>query len=336
MVLLPNLNQKMQKDIISGVYSDIMPSIKQLALHYKVGESTMKLSLRQLKDEGFLIGHQGKCIKVNSLALNNQFFHKNIVFFIKLPRLEQQLYAKIIESLRQTFETDGAHVHLINSVQQLKSCQFDIDILIIAELKNEDLQYIIDNFPSDKVILLNSQAENYSRVGTDNFQAGYEAIRYLHEEKHHNVIGIFSIYFNYRISYNKFRRDGANEYCRQHPEVKLYEVDAENFASYSEALNALFAQSSEISAVFATMDTLAFSIYSYAAMKNIKIPSQLAVLGFDNSKYCNFTIPPLSSFQEDITNISDTLHLLVYDRLIGKNELKEKLFCPELIERKSI
>ena len=144
MVLLPDLNQKMQQDIIDGVFKDTMPSIRQLALHYKVGESTMKLSLKQLKADSYLIGHQGKCIKVNPQASNNPFFCKNIIFFIKLPRLEQNLYAQIIESLRMTFETYGAYVHLINSVQQLKSCRFDIDILIAAEIKGDDLQYIAE------------------------------------------------------------------------------------------------------------------------------------------------------------------------------------------------
>ena len=336
MVLLPDLNKKMQQDIIDGVFKDTMPSIRQLAQHYKVGESTMKLSLKQLKADGYLIGHQGKCIKVNPLALNNQFYLKNIVFFINLPRLEHPLYATIIESLRRTFETYGAHVHLINSVAQLQSCRFDIDILIAAEPKNNDSQYIAENFPPEEVILLNGYIENYTNVGTDNFKAGYNAIKYLHEEKKHNTIGIAGIYFNYNISYNKFRRDGANEYCRQHPEVKIFEVDTENFATPEAALENLFAQSAEISAVFATMDTLAFHVYSYAAKKKIAIPSQLAVLGFDNSPFCNFTIPPLSSFAEDSNSITQSLQKLAQDKLTGKNTVEQYPFQPVFIERESI
>ena len=336
MVLFPDLSKKIQYDIIDGKFAEKMPPIRLLAQQYKVGESTMKLSLKQLKESGFLIGHQGKYIKVNPLAVNNHFFQKNIVFFISLPRLEHPLYATIIESLRRTFETYGAHVHLINSVTQLKSCRFDIDILIVAEPKNNDSQYIAENFPPEKVILLNGYIENYTNVGTDNFKAGYNAIKYLHEEKKHNTIGIVGIYFDYKISYNKFRRDGANEYCRLHPEVKIFEVDTENFATPESAIENLFAQSAEISAVFATMDTLAFHVYSYAAKKKIAIPSQLAVLGFDNTSFCDFTIPELSSFQEDIDGISAALQKLVHDKLTGINELKEELFCPKLVKRKSV
>lgn len=336
MILLPDLSKKMQQDIIDGKFAEKMPPIRLLAQQYKVGESTMKLSLKQLKESGFLIGHQGKYIKVNPLAVNNHFFQKNIVFFISLPRLEHPLYATIIESLRRTFETYGAHVHLINSVTQLKSCRFDIDILIAAEPKNNDSQYIAENFPPEEVILLNGYIENYTNVGTDNFKAGYNAIKYLHEEKKHNTIGIAGIYFNYNISYNKFRRDGANEYCRLHPEVKIFEVDTENFATPEAALENLFAQSAEISAVFATMDTLAFHVYSYAAKKKITIPSQLAVLGFDNSPFCKFTIPPLSSFAEDINSITQSLQKLAQDKLTGKNTVEQYLFQPVFIERESI
>ena len=87
MELIHNLMLKMQQDIISGVFNDVLPPIRLLAQHYNVGESTMKLSLKHLKENGFLIGQQGKCISVNPLAINNHFFQKNIIVYIKLPRL---------------------------------------------------------------------------------------------------------------------------------------------------------------------------------------------------------------------------------------------------------
>lgn len=336
MVLFPDLSKKIQYDIIDGKFAEKMPPIRLLAQQYKVGESTMKLSLKQLKESGFLIGHQGKYIKVNPLAVNNHFFQKNIVFFIKLPSLQRPLYSQIIEFLRMSFETKGAYVHLVNSVQQLKRCNFDIDIMILTEIKDENFRYIIEKYPPEKIILLNGCSDKHASVGTDNFQAGYNAIKYLHEEKKHNTIGILSMYFNYELSFNKFRRDGANEYCKQHPEVKLFEVDTENFATPEAAIENLFVQSSEISAIFATMDTLAFNVYSYAAKKKITIPSELAVLGFDNTSFCNFTIPELSSFQENTASISAALLKLVHEKFEGRKEFKKELFCPELIKRKSI
>ena len=50
MVLIHDLNKKMQQDILEGVFKDTMPSIRLLAEQYKVGASTMKLSLKQLKE----------------------------------------------------------------------------------------------------------------------------------------------------------------------------------------------------------------------------------------------------------------------------------------------
>jgi DNA-binding LacI/PurR family transcriptional regulator len=261
MELIPNLMLKMQQDIISGVFNDVLPPIRLLAQHYNVGESTMKLSLKHLKENGFLIGQQGKCISVNPLSINNHFFQKNIIVYIKLPRLGLRLYTSIIESLRETFETNGAYVHLINSISQLKSRKIDADIIIAAKTKGEDMQYITDNYSSEKIILLNGYLDKYANVGTDNFQAGFAAIKYLHQEKKHTVIGILSMYLNYDLSFNKFRRDGAIEYSKQHPEVKLLEVDTEHFASNEEAVDYLLTSKNQITAIFATMDTLAFSVF---------------------------------------------------------------------------
>lgn len=336
MGIVPDLNKQMQHDIISGVFKDVMPPIRQLALHYKVGVSTMKLALKQLKNDGFLIGHQGKCIRINPLALNNKFYRKDIVFFVSLARLELRLYAKIIETLRMTFETYGAYIHIVSSIRQLQLCRFNIDILIAAEPKKEDLQYLTENFSADKVILLNSSSDIFDNVGTDNFIAGYEAAKYLHNSKKHTNIGILSRYLDYKISHNKSRCDGAKKYFNQHPEIKLYEADTENFTDEHAAIDALFAQNPDISAVFATMDTLAFHIYTYAAEKNIKIPSELAVIGFDNSYFCEFTNPPLSTFAENTEGISQKLMEIAAAKLTGKNTEKQTLCKPIFIPRQSV
>ncbi|MBQ7404057.1 MAG: substrate-binding domain-containing protein [Lentisphaeria bacterium] len=336
MVLIHDLNKKMQQDILNGVFEDTLPSIRLLAEKYHVGASTMKLSLKQLKEDGYLIGHQGKCIQVNPLAAGNLFFKKNIVFFIKLLRLQQPLYSQILESLRLTFETKGANVHLVNSMRQLVSLHFDVDILILTEIKDTELQAIIDKSLTDKIIFLNGYSNTYANVGTDNVRAGYEAIQYLHEVKKHNHIGILSMYLDYELSFNKFRRDGAWEYCKQHPEVTLTEVDTENFNSCYDAIEDLFARDKNLTAIFATMDPLAFSVYAYAAKNNISIPSQLAVLGFDNSFYSEFAVPPLTTFAEDIKGINQALLRLTQDKLTGGKETGEHLSHPVLVVRESV
>ena len=53
------------------------------------------------------------------------------------------------------------------------------------------------------------------------------------------------------------------------------------------------AGSQQITAVFATCDILAFGVYNYAAKNNLRIPEDLAVLGFGNNNFstCFETAP---------------------------------------------
>ena len=88
--------------------------------------------------------------------------------------------------------------------------------------------------------------------------------------------------------------------------------------------------------LFAAMDILAIGILSYAANKNISIPEQLAVLGFDNSPLCSYTVPALSTFQEDSDNISFALIKLARKKLQNNREIKHELYCPQFIERSSV
>ena len=336
MQLLPNLNKQIRQDIINGKFHDILPSIRMLAQEYKAGESTIKLALKDLKEDGFLIGHQGKCIRVNAKAVNNPFFMKNIVFFIKLPRLGLSLYTVVIESLREYFETSGANVHLVSSLKQLKACRFEVDLLIATELNHEEMTFISETYPPEMIIILNQTEENYSCIGTDNFLAGYHAMEYLHQEKGHTNIGFLGKYLDYKVSHCKTRLEGAMEYSRRHPEVKIVSADVKKFQSSENAIDDLFFKGGKISAIFAAMDILAIGILSYAANRNISVPEQLAVLGFDNSPLCSHTVPALSTYQEDSDNISFSLMKLSREKLQQKNQIKHEFFCPKLIERHSV
>lgn len=336
MQLLPNLNKQIRQDIINGKFHDILPSIRMLAQEYKAGESTIKLALKALKEDGFLTGHQGKCIRVNPKAVNNHFFQKNIIFFIKLPRLGLQLYSVVMESLREYFEISGANIHLISSLKQLKACRFEIDLLIAAETNDAEFQFISEQYPPEIIILLNQIIENYSCVGTDNFLAGYNAIKYLHQNKGHTNIGFLGKYLDYKTSHCKTRLEGAAAYFKEHPEINLVSSDINHFSDSASAIDDLFVREVKITAIFAAMDILAIGILSYAANKNISIPEQLAVLGFDNSPLCSYTVPALSTFQEDSDNISFALIKLAREKLQNNNGIKHELYCPQFIERNSV
>ena len=70
-------------------------------------------------------------------------------------------------------------------------------------------------------------------------------------------------------------------------------------ASGAEAVEKLFQQYPEMDSIFVANDQMALSVIQAACQKNLRIPEQLGVVGFDNIAESAFFCPPLTTIQID-------------------------------------
>lgn len=89
-------------------------------------------------------------------------------------------------------------------------------------------------------------------------------------------------------------------------------------------------------AIFATNDTLAIGAMQVLLEKGLKIPEDVAIVGFDNIDYSKMTSPPLTTVHIDKLKMGEDAVILL-DCLIKKEqvELKRMEYEPQLIIRKS-
>ena len=107
-----------------------------------------------------------------------------------------------------------------------------------------------------------------------------------------------------------------------------------------EGLTRLLALAPDIDAVYCSSDTLAHGLMTEALSRGLKVPEQLAVIGFGDLSFAAHTYPPLSSIRVDGRNIGLVAAQAILDRIDGaggEQPLAARVFDTgfELIQRGS-
>ncbi|HEX8406549.1 MAG TPA: LacI family DNA-binding transcriptional regulator [Duganella sp.] len=107
-----------------------------------------------------------------------------------------------------------------------------------------------------------------------------------------------------------------------------------------EGLTRLLALAPDIDAVYCSSDTLAHGLMTEAMSRGLKMPEQLAVIGFGDLSFAAHTFPPLSSIRVDGRNIGLVAAQAILDRIDGaggEQALAARVFDTgfELIQRGS-
>jgi len=324
--------------IKNGTYTDTLPSIARLSEQFDVCPATVKRILSQLRDWDLVSGEHGRCVRINPKAAGNLYFHKNVVLLADLSTIATPFFAKTLEQLTDALNGCNMSVHVFLSENQIQECVFTPDCAVTVN-KNSLMmeEMLLSRFPACPAVRLNQPSSRFPFVISDGRKAGYEAIRHLAEDCGHTHIGVLATQLQYPRASFRQRYDGAMEYVRKHPEIclSMAEIPERDMQSGFRMTGELFKADPAISAVFATCDMFALGVYCYAAEHQLKIPDDLAVIGFDNEEFSQTLVPGLTTFSENAPDSAECLFHIICDLLMGRKAGNDHLTDPLLLVRGS-
>lgn len=335
-----NIAKNIAEEIKTGAYTDTLPSISRLSEQFNVCPATVKRILSQLRDWDLVTGEHGRCVRINPKAAGNIYFHKNVVILADLSTIATPFFAKTLESLTNVLNGCNMCVHVFLSENQVQECAFHPECAITVNNRSRQIEEaLLTDFPDCPVVRLNWPSERFSYVMSDGRKAGYEALRHLAEDCGHTHIGILATQLQYPYASFRQRYEGALEYARKHRRIKLSMAEIpeqEHFSQTSfRSMKKLMQDDPAITAVFASCDMLALGVYSYAAAHRLRIPDDLAVIGFDNENFSLALTPQLTTFSENEQSTSEHLFKIVCDLLMNRKTESAYLTDPLLIVRGS-
>jgi DNA-binding LacI/PurR family transcriptional regulator len=177
--------------------------------------------------------------------------------------------------------------------------------------------------------------KNIMTVCSDNVQAGWTAANYLYEKGYHSFAFIGSDTF---LGTSKERQRGFSD-CLREKGVENITIQTVPY-SYEDGCGAMrtLLSKNKPDAVFCAGDLLALGAMDTARYEyGLKIPQDLAIIGFDNIDASSWAPYALTTFEQQIDNMLDTTFAYLKSKLSGE-QIGEgvRLFECRLIERSSV
>lgn len=210
--------------------------------------------------------------------------------------VEEAGYALLLKELPR-FDAEN----VVPIFQALLSHHVDGIIWAVAEV-GENRNWVDKESFELKVPIVHLAMEpkpNISTVSIDNYLGGRMAISHLLEQGYLHI-GHISGPMDWWEARQRTQawKDGLRAYGLEVREEHCVEG---NWSSMSgaQALARLFEQYPEMDSIFVGNDQMALGVIQTACQKGLKIPEDLAIIGFDNIPESAFFCPPLTTIEQD-------------------------------------
>ncbi len=178
-------------------------------------------------------------------------------------------------------------------------------------------------------------ANSIPSVSVNNFDGARQAVQYLksigckkiaHVRGPQNVINADERFFGYlaEVKQEPWFNDG------------LIVTGNFNVVQTTEVTKKFLADNPDVDGIFAGNDYMAVGVIKAAVEMGLRIPDDLAVIGFDGIQLCQLTSPELTTMAQPIYEMGYTAAELLLDMVEGRKvEKMHHEFEVELIERQS-
>ena len=202
-----------------------------------------------------------------------------------------------------------------------------VDGLIVSGPTDQDYELVEVFEEGAKIVLMGKiRGSKIPFIDIDNIKGAEIAASHLVSLGHKDIAMITNASLNYDSSQDRY--EGFRNVLKKNKialrEDWVFLGDRTPESGY-EAMQQLLSQKSKPTAVFIASDTVALGAMNACYEKNIKVPDDLAIVGFDDIALSRYVIPPLT-----------TVHLPAYSLGLGAANMLIQQLNDEFIESNEI
>ncbi len=308
--LYKQLSDTLREEILKGIYKpdERLPSMDDLAEHYKMNRITVKRALSELRAEGLIysIPAQGTYVApgeqhnvntgkgrrtialvisgINTHALGA--YHVDIITGIQEAMAHMECYLMLV-NLDDPSE-DRAYEHIM---------QIQLDgAIYMGDFSPALLRRLVRNGPPSVLIDQKIRSLKCDIIHVDNHAGAFEATQYLIEQGHQTIACVTG----FPGIVTDERKEGVMEAWKEsgYPDDKLIWVEGD-FKRESGLIAAekLLKHRPPPTAIFCFNDEMAAGVLQGLHDHKIRIPQEMSVIGFDNITWTLATWPQLTTVQ---------------------------------------
>lgn len=252
-------------------------------------------------------------------------------------------FKKLLSPNNMSFRSSSGDVN--KQIESLKKILIENKPTVLIAISLCPNQEIISLYKENQIpiILIDEEADGATTIATDNRAGGYMAGEYLVSKGRKKIAivnGRTQSKDNYAGNYNaRLRLAGFKEALKQHgltiPPNCTLEVPNYSREDGIEVMPKLI--SAGVDGIFcAAADNCAIGLLTVAKEKNIRVPEDIAVVGFDDLPIARLSTPGLTTIKQPMDDIVDTAYkFAVTQREEILRNPRKVLFKPTLVIRQS-
>lgn len=307
--------------------------------HPDVSEKARKTIMAVVEKHHFKLNSNAKHLKQQASS--------GIAIIVKGS--QNMLFASIVERLQRLMSEKkyASFIYYIgeeeNEVERAERVCLERHPLGILFL-GSDLEFFKERFDRLKipcVLVTNSAAElgfdNLSSVSTDDESGAQAAVEHLLKLGHRNI-GILGGYMEKSHAAHTRYKGCEKAFAEQGMKLEPGRQYRSAFFSMEEgyhAMEQLFEQMPDLTAVFAMADVLAVGAIRAIRDRGLRVPEDVSVMGFDGIELGNYLSPRLTTVRQARERIADrSLEILLSD-IAGERPAVHELLPFDIVEGES-
>jgi len=266
----------------------------------KISDETVKRVQALLEERQYIPSMAGILLAQNSsriigVVVNDHKKYEN-------HTLEDVFIAASINHLSTEIEKNGQFMMVKKATQPEEIIKFasmwNLDGLVLIGYCDEDYMYLRNHMRIPFVIYDGycDKLERICNITIDHYDGGYQVGEYLYKAGHQRALCIA----DNEVCMDKERYDGFKEvFCvdgNQADFMKIPMQKKERMLFYEKHLERI----KEYTAVFAVSDFYAIELMNFLNERDVKVPTDISIVGFDDIPMCEMVFPTLTSVRQDV------------------------------------
>ena len=279
----------------------------------------------------------------NALARALQM-KKTMTIGVIIPDISNHYYAEIVRGIQSVADREGYNIilqntdrnqdQIVKSIYLLREKIVDGIIFSGGTINGYEPLSALKEL-RDRVVVIGRHDVDFPAIMVDNIAGATIAIEHLIDVGHKRIgfIGWSEDSTTAKDRLSGYKNALAQNSC--HFEPSLIRHGKLTPASGCQEAEVLLSQEKRPTAIFAGNDQMAFGVIYAAIEMGLRVPEDLAVIGFDNIPLSSFFVPSLSTIEVPMFTLgTDSMESLV--RLMaGEQVSRIKLHKTKLIVRNS-
>jgi DNA-binding LacI/PurR family transcriptional regulator len=342
--------ETLEQRILTGYYrpEEQFPTEHQLASEFGVSRGTVRKALHILENQGILARAAGKGTFITSNNIHAEKSGTTNLIGIAIPHRSDQLSSNILNGAERVAREKGfglVFTSLVNDiviekeqVQRLKN-QRVAGIIIFPIAETGEAQMLCTLVGSTPVVLVDRELPEFcgSVVMADNFHGAYSAVKHLQDLGHTRIVVVAH---PTQASSVRERIRGYEQAMLDANLLPFSPIQLDDFGHnlpgvlpvYTEEelkwVDHMLSIPDRPTAIFCINDHLATGVMRLALAKGLRIPDDIAMVGFDNSQFAPLTPVPLTSVEQCGFEIGTKAAELLVRKISNPLEKDQKILLP--------